>query len=345
MRTALRTVAVAALAVGVVMTGCGKKAAEAPPVAELEMYQDKTLNFGMKFPKNWKASTKPGELAVYYSSEAIAQRFVDYKDAETSGAQVFISGAKVEGTANIDSVLEASKIFSDASTYKPVESVKVGGVDAKKLSYEVSYSDGTFKGETYVATKDNSAITVIKFEAFSGTFDALKPKFDEMLASAELAVFKPVVKDTAAGKPAETFKASETLASYGGAQNFTIQIPDNFSGSKKGGGIEAVEFKGIGGPSDCIIRVDVSDASKQGNLDKIVAQNKANYKGAEPTATTVDGEKAFLLADTPVKDVSRRTYFAVKGNKLYRITVQWFKPEQQFFLPVFEKAFASFKFK
>jgi hypothetical protein len=344
MRTALRTVAVAALTVGVVMTGCGKKAAEAPPVAELEMYQDKTLNFGIKFPKNWKASTKPGELAVYYSSEAIAQRFVDYKDAETSGAQVFISGTKIEGVANIDSVLEASKIFSDASVYKPVESVKVGGVDAKKLSYEVSYSDGTFKGETYVATKDSTAMTVIKFEAFSGTFDALKPKFDEMLASAELAVFKPVVKDTAA-KPAETFKASETLAAYNSAQYFTIQIPDNFSGSKKSGGIEAVEFKGIGGPSDCIIRVDVTDASKQGNLEKIVAQNKANYKGAEPTETTVSGEKAFLLADTPVKDVSRRTYFTIKNNKLYRITVQWFKPEQQFFLPMFEKSFASFTFK
>jgi hypothetical protein len=166
-----------------------------------------------------------------------------------------------------------------------------------------------------------------------------------MLASAQLAFVKPVVKDTAKPGKAEPFKASETLSAYSGAQNFSISIPDNFSGNRKGGGLEGIEFKGIGGPSDCIIRVDVSDASKQGNLEKIVNQNKAAYKGATPAGTSLDGSPAFLLEDTPVKDVRRRTYFALKGTKLFRVTVQWYKPEQEFILPMFEKAFATFKFK
>jgi hypothetical protein len=338
---------VAALVLGALLTlgSCGKKAAEAPPINELEMYEDKVLSFGMKIPKGWKASTKPGELATYYSSEQVAQRFVDYKDAEVAGAQVAIIATKTTGPVNLDSVLDASKIFTDASAYKPIEAVKIGGVDGKRLSYEVDYSDGKFKGETYVAMKDSTAFTVIKFEAFAGTFDALHPKFEEMLASAKLAFVKPVEKkDTVAGKP-EPFKASETLVSYAGANNFAIQIPDNFSGNKKGGGIESVEFKGIGGPADCIIRVDVSDASKQGNLEKIVNQNKGAYKGANPTSATLDGEKAFLLEDTPAKDVRRKTYFALKNSKLYRVTVQWYQPEKEYVLPMFEKAFATFKFK
>jgi hypothetical protein len=341
------TALVAVLAVSALLTlgSCGKKAAEAPPINGLEMYEDKVLSFGMKIPKGWKASTKPGELATYYSSEQVAQRFVDYKDAEMAGAQVVILANKTTGPVSIDSILEASKIFTDASAYKPLEVVKIGGKDGKKLAYEVEYSDGKFKGETYAAMQDSTAVTIIKFEAFGGTFDALHPQFEEMLASAKLGFVKPVEKkDTVAGKP-EPFKASETLAPYAGASNFAIQIPDNFSGNKKGGGIESVEFKGIGGPADCIIRVDVTDASKQGNLEKIVNQNKAAYKGANPTSTTLDGEKAFLLEDTPVKDVRRKTYFALKGAKLYRVTVQWFQPEKEYVLPMFEKAFATFKFK
>jgi hypothetical protein len=322
--------------------GCGKKA-DPPAITDLIEYQDKSLNFAIKAPANWKASTKPGELAAYYSSEQIAQRFVDYKDAEVSGALVSITGVKTEQPANFDSVLNASKIFTDETAYKPIENVTIAGMSGKKLSYEVDYSDGKFKGETYIAAKDSTAYTVIKFEAFGGVFDALKPKFDEMLASVQLAYAKPVVRDTAA-KQAEPFKASTTLSAYAGATNFAISVPDNFSGSKKAGGIEAVEFKGIGGPLDCIIRVDVTDASKQGNLDKIIAQNKAKYNG-EPVATTVDGEKAYLIEDNAGKDIRRRTYFTLKNSKLYRITITWFKPEQEFFLPMFEKSFASFKFK
>jgi hypothetical protein len=43
--------------------------------------------------------------------------------------------------------------------------------------------------------------------------------------------------------------------------------------------------------------------------------------------------------------VRRRTYFAVKGNKLYKVTLQWFKPEQEIFLPTFEKCLGSISLK
>lgn len=329
-----------------VLVSCGKKAAEPPQITELELSQDKSLNFGIKGPKNWKTSVKPGEMLAYYSSEKVMQRFIDYKDEDSDGgAKIEILAKKVSGTVNMDSIIQELKIFNDESLYKPLETVKIAGMDAKKLAYEVSFSDGSFKGERYFTMKDSTAVTIITFEAFGGTFDALKPKFDEMLGSVELAYFKPVVKDTVKGEP-QVFKPSETLVVYGTADNFSIQIPDNFSGSKKGDG--GIEFKGIGGPADCTIRIDVKDASKQNNLDKIVAQNKAQFGGSDPTSATLGGEKAFYFQRS-VKgnggDITSRTYFAVKNSKLYRVTLNWFKPEQEIFLPTFEKSLASFQYK
>ena len=36
-----------------------------------------------------------------------------------------------------------------------------------------------------------------------------------------------------------------------------------------------------------------------------------------------------------MKDVRRRTYFVVKGSKLYKVTLQWYKPEQRDILAKF----------
>ena len=109
--------------------------------------------------------------------------------------------------------------------------------------------------------------------------------------------------------------------------------------------METVEFKGIGGPADCIINVTVTDASKQNNLDRIVEQNKKLYKASASSPAKVGGETGAFIEDSPVKDVRRRTYFAVKGSKLYKVTLQWYKPEQEIFLPSFEKSFASLTLK
>lgn len=334
------------LAAGAVCTiaACSKKV-EVPPITGLDTYDDKVANFSIQYPKNWKAAQEAGKSVTYYSNDQILERFNGnnaYGEMEISGAKMGVTVTKLEAPlSNLDSVITNSKIFEDPTIYAPLQEVQLDGVKAKKLSYAVKYEDGEFKGEKYFALKDSTALTIIEFEAFGGSFDQLKPRFDEVLKAVKLAYFKPVVRDTAGGKPAEVFKASETLASYDGA-GFSISYPNNFSAKNVGGG---TQFQGIGGPSDCIINVSVADASKQGNLTSIINQNKKLYKAESSTNTKLDGNDAAYIEDTPVKDVRRRTYFSVKGGKLYKVTLQWFKPEQEFYLPVFEKSLAAFKFK
>ena len=43
--------------------------------------------------------------------------------------------------------------------------------------------------------------------------------------------------------------------------------------------------------------------------------------------------------------VKGKVWFAMKGDKMYRITINWFTGEEKDFLPIFEKSVASFKFK
>jgi hypothetical protein len=126
------------------LQSCSKKA-EAPAITSLEAYQDKSLGFGIKAPKNWKASTKPGELATYYSSEQVAQRFVDYKDAEVAGAQVAILANKLTGPTSLDSMLNLGKIFAEESAYKPIEDVTIAGVKGRKLSYDTATANSKAK--------------------------------------------------------------------------------------------------------------------------------------------------------------------------------------------------------
>ncbi len=338
----LKTTVLAASAV-LAIAGCSKKV-EVPPIAGLETYDDKTANFSLQYPKNWKATPEAGKSVTYYSNEQIMERFNGnnaYGEMELAGAKIGVTVTKLEGPINLDSVINSGKIFEDPTIYQPLQDIQFDGVKGRRLSYSVKYEDGEFKGEKYYAMKDSTALTILEFEAFGGSFDALHPKFEEIFKSTKLAYFKPVSRDTAGGKPAETFKASETLASYDGS-GFSINYPNNFSAKNVGGG---TQFQGIGGPSDCIINISVADASKQGNLTSIIAQNKKLYKAESSSTTKLDGNDAAYIEDTPVKDVRRRTYFSVKGGKLYKVTLQWFKPEQEFFLPVFEKSLASFKFK
>lgn len=334
------------IALGAMLTiaSCTKKV-EVPPITGLDTYDDKVANFSLQYPKNWKATQEAGKSVAYYSNEQILERFNGnnaYGEMEISGAKIGVTITKLEAPlTNLDSVINNTKIFEDPTIYAPLQDVTLDGVKAKRLSYAVKYEDGEFKGERYFAMKDSTALTIIEFEAFGGSFDQLHPKFEEILKSTKLAYFKPVTRDTTGGKPAEPFKASETLASYDGS-GFSISYPNNFSAKNVGGG---TQFQGIGGPSDCIINISVADASKQGNLTSIINQNKKLYKAESSTNTKLDGNDAAYIEDSPVKDVRRRTYFSVKGGKLYKVTLQWFKPEQEFFLPVFEKSLASFKFK
>lgn len=330
--------------IAVTLFGCGaEKKAEPAAVEALETYTDNMMNFSIAYPSNWQKAVEQGKQALFLSDNSVMQRFVSYDADGAGGAKIQISIKPVTGT--LEEELNATKIF-EPGAYSANEDATLGGQPAKKVSYSFELNDGKLQGERYVAAKD-STITIVEIEAFGSTFDALRPKFEEVLKSVQLGykTAVPVIDTSAASvAPADTFKPSAQVRVFKG-DGYSVELPDNFSSTpaRSAGTISSTKFKGVGGPQDSFIQIDVLDASKQKDLNKIIDQNKKTYRVNDATQTTIGGQKAYYLNYSLVKDVSSRAYFVVKGDKLYRITMNWYKPEQALYLPAFEKAIGSFK--
>ncbi|MBL7997085.1 MAG: hypothetical protein JNL32_00465, partial [Candidatus Kapabacteria bacterium] len=172
------------------------------------------------------------------------------------------------------------------------------------------------------------------------TFETIQKAF--VVASPPAAKPATPVVDTTTPKgpepPSQTFMAAPGMG-------FTIQVPDNFraKGVKAAGALGGTEY--LGSRLDCTIRVDVLDASKQQNLDKIANDNKAGFGGSSPSSTNLGGAKAVVFNYSPAAGISRRVYLCVRDAKLYRVFVTWNNAEQATYLPVFEKSMSSFQFK
>ena len=339
--TFLRTIALAGLAI-VAMHGCTPKG-ETVPIESLTLVADPTRKFEIKVPSNWFIQKVPGQLVAATSSQGLSRRFLDFGKGD-GGAKVELQVVPQDSTMNIDTLIERVKLdFADGLDRYVKTKTTLGGQPATKLAVYFDQEDGRYDAETYFAVQD-SVITVVHFAAFGNTYVDYKKEFDQILASVKLAQ-RPVVvvrmADTAA--PAGPVPPSSTLRTYS-APEFTIQIPENFEGKKgSSSGLSSVSF--FGSRLDCTIQVDVFDATKQNNLEKIVKQNKGNYGANKVTATTLGGQKTMYFSYNPKSDISSRAYFLVKGNRMYRVTVNWFKPEQSVYLPLFEKSLGTIQLK
>ncbi len=329
------------IAAAVMSTGCQRKASPTP-IEGLELHKDEITKFEMKVPSNWRIQEVEGELLVAVSKPGAGRRFLNFK-ADEGGAKVELRALRVDSTHVMDSLIINSKLeFEDGLDRYELTDATLGGKPAKKLSVAFDQEDGEYRSEQYFAEND-SVITMVTLASFGNNFSDYENDFNEILKSVKLAqrpAEKPKV-DTLT--PTGPEPPSDTLTPYS-AKHFAIKIPKNFDGKKaEGSGLGSVNF--VGSRLDCNIQVDVFDASKQKNLDKIIDQNKPNYGGQDAKATTLNGKKAKYFSYNPTGNISSRAYFSVVGDKLFRITVNWYKPEQSVYLPIFEKCIASVTFK
>ncbi|MDZ4745010.1 MAG: hypothetical protein SGJ05_03295 [bacterium] len=340
--TFLRTIALAGLAV-LAIYGCTPKG-ETNPIESLKVYVDSTRRFEIKLPANWERERVPGVRVSAISTTGISRRFQDFGKGD-GGAKVDLQVVPLDSTMTMDTLIERVKLeFADglSNRYNRTQTT-LGGKPATKLAVKFDQEDGEYESETYFAENDSVA-TVVQFAAFGKTYADYKNEFAEILSSVKLAQ-RPVVvvRKVDSAAPSGPVPPSTTLRTYS-APEFTIQIPENFEGKKgSSSGLSSVSF--FGSRLDCIIQVDVFDASKQKDLDKIVAQNKGNYGGNKVTATKLGGEKSYYFSYNPNSKISSRAYFTVKGNRMYRVTVNWFKEEQNLYLPLFEKCLGTLQLK
>ncbi len=325
-----------------IMIRCGDDI-EPTPIKGMQTYEDTKYKFKVNYPENWAVNKTQGRIVVTSFKEGV-NRFSRYDPSGLPAAKIDVMAREFDtNITNISELADKMKVF-EGKYYTGPESVMINGVEAQKYSYTFELEDGHFVGEFFVAAKDTGTATAITFEAFGGSFDMYESNFKEILNSIELAVTpEPMSIDTQFVEE-ESPPPSENLTTRRG-DGFTIQIPENFD-SQTGSMRDAIASRNFIGMrrADCNIQVDVIDASEQNKIDKIVEDNRAKFGNAAPKDTKLGGTSAKYLEWTPVSGVKQRVYFAVKGDRLYRITMNWFIGEQDDYLPIFEKSIASFKF-
>jgi hypothetical protein len=337
------------LAFTAVLAGCGDKKGPGPVAAKnFSEYTDEFLKFSIRYPSDWKSGVSAGSQAVFYSNPGVADGFIRYEPKGQKGAKIDIHAMKGGQEDLNKSITELKDPFTDQKVFKEPEQVTLNGMPATKISYSFDVDDTKFTAERFYVMKD-SVVTYLE-TAVIGEYSDYAAIFDSARAS-----FKPGVMAVAAAPRVDSTGAvtrgdsdlveppAATMKSYSG-QYFSIDYPSNFNPgtSRAGGALASMNFAGA--RNDSYFQVDVIDP-KGADLASIVEQNKRNYGGKAASATKVGGANAFVF-NYGGKDVGSRAYFTIAGNgKLYRITVNWFRPQQDSYLPAFEKAVASFKAK
>lgn len=308
----------------------------------LDTYNDPSVNLSIKYPKNWEIQKYSGDRFLAFSSKTVNKRFRTFDPEGEPGAKIELLVVQLPEGQTIDSVI-SKKMFT-SETYSKPEKITIDGVEGVKETYQFPLADGLFQGEIYYAQKDPKIVTVISFEAFGGTFTQYKPWFEQIINSVKLASLPQISRDTIK-KVIEAPPPSENLIPYSG-DGFSIKIPDNFDvrNPKIPNAIKSYQYIGER-RLDCDIRIDIFDASKQNNLDKIVEDNKSKHKNINPVATTLSSEKAYLFEYAPVTNVKSKVFYTIHNNKLYRVTVNWFIGEEKLYKPIFDKVISSFKFQ
>lgn len=313
-------------------------------MGELKVYNDETLKMSVKYPSNWETSAVEGKSFSATSQKIGLERLVKYDTQGAPVAQLSMIAVKIDSTKPLEKIFNSLREFQPQA-YDADEKIQIDGVEASKMTYHFPLSDGEYKGFTIIAAKDSTMATVIKFRAFAGGFDIYEPKIKDIISSIKLAQTPEKRSDTLFVSSEEFPFPSENLVSKSG-KGYSISIPDNFKPVKAtASGAEFSQRYEGERRVDSYVQVDIIDASKQSNLKKIVEQTTKGIPNKKESNLKISGLDAVLVEYSASSNIQRRLYYVVKDKKLYRLTVDWFKGEQEQYLPVFEKMVNSFKLK
>lgn len=338
------------IALVVIMTSCGQDKPEPVEMGDMKTYTDADTKFEVQYPGNWYVLENPGEFFWVYSDSIAKRRFGKYDAEGFPGARILVTVKTLDTAANkFENIIKVfgSDRFGGEFYTANGEEITVGGVKGLKYEYGFPRYDGEFKGMTVIATPDSVTATILQLEAFADAYDNLyKAQFDKILSTFKIA--QTIVKsDSVVFVETENDPPTMNLANVRG-DGFVLGIPDNFyknNSAPKAPSAEKSYFYWGDRRGDSFIRVDIFDASKQKDLNKIADENKAAYGNSTPKDAKVDGKSAKRFDYKASPTVKGRVYFVVNGEKLYRITTNWFVDEEADFLPPFEKSVNSFKFQ
>ncbi|MDP3683080.1 MAG: PsbP-related protein [Ignavibacteria bacterium] len=324
----------------VLFVSCGKKEPQKINFA-FQGYENPTLRYHIEYPKGWTLTTDPGKVRLLSSQDAY-DKFVDPTSKGSIGALVIISTSKDSLAGDLQKFYEATLAFDkdreSIEKYEEVTDTKVGDKPAKRLYYRLKYDKSTIKKvEKYLVTTDTLDY-IIEFISFNEMFESYKPAVEKLVSTFGFPKKLEKGEEDPGNKPSGAFSTYNNPL-------YSIEYPDNFNikAAKKGETGSIATFSGY--RLDCTFVVDVFP-SQSLSVEKVFDQNKVKNTGAGgQKETTINGLKSIYLNYSVASNIGSRAYFVVKGDKVYRLTLNWFRPQEADYLSAFEKMAASLKVK
>ena len=308
---------------------------------ETVTYKDMVYKFSFKAPKAWVVESQPGKRTTYYTTQGAGTRFTKFTEGDY-GARVEVGS---EENTTMETAAESFKNQIENVLFDGPKQTTLGGKPAIRYDYKVKGDDPDGYVGYRIFGQQDSVMTYFDAATFgAGRLAKYRPVFDLAEKSVTLGYVQTSTPsgemDSAAmARMMEEQKPSETMKTYDG-QGFTISYPENFSAGGTGKGV-AIK----GDRNDATIQVDILDG-KNTTFDKFVAENATKvYRGAGVGNATLGGQAGKVINYSFNPTVKSRAYFVMKGDKIYRLTVNWPTAMEDAFRPAFERSIASFKLK
>ncbi len=304
---------------------CGKKI-EPPKIEKYKVYRDALYGFSINYPEIWMQLGQPGN-AQFYQSQSVKDKFISPGQPGELGNEVLVQVKNLEGKSFDDMVNEIREEIRMSGRIDNENQVAILDKPALKLNFTIPITTKMNLMGYKILFQVDTLFYALSFSGFGDWYNAYTAVFDTMLNSFRLP--EPQLKK------AEGWTASPTISTYE-TPYFVIKYPDNlnFISVDKGKFDFATSLQAD--RVDCSIRFDVFGAQGLG-VDKVFEQNKAKYKKTSGQGEiTVSGEKALFINYSVMKDIESRAYFIVKNDNVIRITLNWYNPHKDNYLPAFE---------
>lgn len=329
------------------LTSCKKKV-EMPNVTEWVTHQDPISGLAVQHPKGWLINADPKRTRVY-SSQAVADKFYEVYSAgsttvveDQGGVEIEINAEKFKdaGVGTLDAYKDVMKKNFEGLSLANERAATIGKESGFEYSFKVKVGKDTdLQGKKIIVAHDSSFF-IVSVSGFNEYYDVYKPLLDKIVESIKLPKAKMKITDpNEAAKPStEVTKFSNDFIEFEHPDNFDVSMPKE----KKGGSLFALKIQGL--RQDCTIDFDIFPTNKH-PLDKLFDDNKGKFNPKSTGSAKIDGNDAKTLTASPAPNIDRLVYFTVKGDKLYRVILTWYKPMTSDFKPAFEKVVASMKLK
>jgi hypothetical protein len=303
------------------LAGCsGKQEVTPVAVGVMAEYVDPVLRAHVYHPQEWIPDIEAGRRARFFSGEGVKERFLDPTGSYPDGAAIHV---EIRRTRSADSVVKSllDEMTSIGFVVKEHDSVTVDGLRCPRYPYIGNFGGGIMLQGEHIYGITDTALYEITFAGFGTAYEAHRAVFDTSLTGFRFP--RPVEPGKDPTLP------SELMAQYTGKM-ISFSYPDNFNFEQTSDTV--VILRGV--RQDCSIRLDIFSA--QGNdADKVREQNIGKFRRTSKGETTVSGLPAPYFTYPPTRQVERRFYFIVKDDKVYRLALDWYRPQRSEYLAAY----------